>query len=76
MLIDRYLKRFLDGYNINFSVYGNTDSGKTHTIIGPPGIFAAIDTSDDAEELTKVPDDFGLAYRLILSVLFKIRDDE
>jgi hypothetical protein len=52
MILNRYLDRFLAGYNVNFSVYGNTDSGKTHTIVGPPGIFAAQDTSDQAEELT------------------------
>jgi DNA replication protein DnaC len=34
-LLDKYMKRFLDGYNVNFLAYGQTGTGKTHTLLGP-----------------------------------------
>ena len=45
-------------------------------MFGPDGIFANIDTSKEADELESVPSDFGLAYKFILSVLFKIQNHE
>jgi hypothetical protein len=45
-------------------------------MLGPDGIFANQDTSKEADELTSVPREFGLAYRFILNILFKIQNDE
>lgn len=33
-VIDRKVDKFLQGFNLNICAYGQTDGGKTHTILG------------------------------------------
>ena len=44
MLYDNYMPKriegFLNGYNCNIMAYGQTGTGKTHTMFGPPGYMA------------------------------------
>ena len=44
MLYDSYMPKriegFLNGYNCNIMAYGQTGTGKTHTMFGPPGYMA------------------------------------
>lgn len=77
----------MDGYNVNLSCYGQTGSGKTRTLFGEYGIFAEFDTlynyagqeehaARNQDEFINseetIPKEFGLAYKFILSILYRI----
>ena len=68
-MMDKYLNHFLNGYNVNFMTYGQTGTGKTYTLLGPPGSFKEYQGSMD-----EVPDNFGILSRLVVDLLSKKGD--
>ena len=63
------LNRFLDGYNVTFMAYGQTGTGKTHTMFGSQlGEVKNFET--DSEEM---PKQWGLFPRALISALDRIK---
>ena len=71
-LLEKHMKNFMNGYNVNFLAYGQTGTGKTHTLLGPPGAY----TKYKGGTLTSsnIPEDFGILCRLVMNLLEKKGD--
>ena len=57
---------FLDGVNVNVMAYGQTGTGKTHTMFGPPGMMAR---AAQGAFGAAVADDYGLFPRGLLAII-------
>ena len=54
------VEAFLAGVNVNLMAYGQTGTGKTHTIFGAPGVM---DKAGRGEFGTSCPPEYGLCPR-------------
>ena len=61
----RRIDAFLDGYNVNVMAYGQTGTGKTHTMFGTPGI---LERAGRGEYGTSIHPDYGLFPRSLLAI--------
>ena len=63
------LDRFLDGYNVTFMAYGQTGTGKTHTMFGSQlGEVKHFEADSD-----DMPKQWGLFPRALISALERIK---
>jgi len=74
MLYDSYMPKriegFLDGFNCNIMAYGQTGTGKTHTMFGPPGYMAR---ASKGEFGMKVIPEYGLFPRGMIELYNKLQ---
>ena len=63
------LNRFLDGYNVTFMAYGQTGTGKTHTMFGSQLGEVKHFEADGGE----MPKQWGLFPRALISALERIK---
>ena len=56
---------FFEGVNVNVMCYGQTGTGKTHTVFGTPGIMERAGRGDYG---TSVPKDYGIFPRALLEI--------
>ena len=63
------LDRFLDGYNVTFMAYGQTGTGKTHTMFGSQ-LGEVKHFEADSEDM---PKQWGLFPRALISALERIK---
>eukprot|EP00946_MAST-07B_sp_MAST-7B-sp1_P002458 g2458.t1 len=56
---------FFEGVNVNLMCYGQTGTGKTHTIFGPPGIMECAGRGDFG---LSEPDGYGIFPRALLEI--------
>ena len=61
----RRIDAFLDGYNVNVMAYGQTGTGKTHTMFGTPGI---LERAGRGEYGMSIHPDYGLFPRSLLAI--------
>mmetsp|Transcript_18170 Transcript_18170/g.30369 ORF Transcript_18170/g.30369 Transcript_18170/m.30369 type:complete len:479 (+) Transcript_18170:173-1609(+) len=61
----RMIDGFFGGYNVNICAYGQTGTGKTHTMFGPPGILA--DAAKGSSGLA-VRQGYGLFPRAVIAI--------
>jgi len=66
------LNRFLDGYNVTFMAYGQTGTGKTHTMFGSQLGEVKHFEADGGE----MPKQWGLFPRALISALERIKKDD
>merc|ERR1711936_355605 len=66
------LDRFLDGYNVTFMAYGQTGTGKTHTMFGSQ-LGEVKHFEADSEDM---PKQWGLFPRALISALERIKKDD
>ena len=64
------MDRFLDGYNVTFIAYGQTGTGKTHTLFG-----SDLEKLDNFEaDSGQVPEKWGLFPRALTAALAWLKD--
>jgi hypothetical protein len=61
---------FLNGVNVNIMAYGQTGTGKTHTMFGTPGIMGRAGRGEFGSAI--VPE-YGLCPRAILDIMRRVR---
>lgn len=64
------IEGFLGGVNVNIMAYGQTCSGKTHTVFGPPGIMAAAASGCFG---TSVVPEYGLFPRALIGAFQEVQ---
>mmetsp|Transcript_14715 Transcript_14715/g.42385 ORF Transcript_14715/g.42385 Transcript_14715/m.42385 type:complete len:586 (+) Transcript_14715:161-1918(+) len=60
------LEQLRCGYSCTLCAYGQTSSGKTHSVFGPPGCLTVTSV---AQAQGEVPDEWGIFPRLVLDIL-------
>jgi hypothetical protein len=69
--LPRRIKAFLDGYNVNVMAYGQTGTGKTHTMFGTPGIM---DRAGNGEYSMSVAEDYGIFPRSLIEIFHRYKE--
>ena len=68
--LPRRIDAFLDGYNVNVMAYGQTGTGKTHTMFGTPGIMERAGRGDYGTSICK---DYGIFPRAALEIFSRFK---
>ena len=68
--LPRRIDAFMDGYNVNLMAYGQTGTGKTHTMFGTPGIMERAGRGDYGTSVNK---DYGIFPRALLEIFARYK---
>lgn len=70
IFMPRRVQAFLDGVNVNVLAYGQTGTGKTHTMFGTPGIMEKASAGTFGLNISP---DYGLFPRAIIDIFHRVK---
>ena len=68
--LPRRIEAFMTGYNVNLLAYGQTGTGKTHTMLGTPGVMKRAGRGDYG---TSVHEEYGIFPRAALDIFSRYK---